>query len=62
MRRDSAEIKGITTDSTLDLTDNIPWDNGQTYLRTILLAADHSAYHVGQLIAVRRMLDAWPAA
>ncbi len=62
VRRDRAEIKGIATDSTLDLADKIPWGDGQTYLRTILLAADHSAYHVGQLIAVRRMLDAWPAA
>lgn len=62
VRRDRAEIKTIATDSTLDLMDKIPWGAGQTYLRTILLAADHSAYHVGQLIAVRRMLGAWPAA
>jgi hypothetical protein len=34
----------------------------QTYLRAILLAADHAAYHVGQLVAVRRALGIWPAA
>lgn len=34
----------------------------QTYLRAILLAADHVAYHVGQLVAVRRALGIWPAA
>lgn len=33
----------------------------QTYLRAIFLVADHAAYHVGQLVAVRRALNAWPA-
>lgn len=61
VRRDNAEMKAIATDPTLDLTDKIPWGNGQTYLRTFLLAVDHTAYHVGQLIAVRQMLGAWPA-
>lgn len=32
---------------------------GHTYLRAILLAADHCSYHVGQLVAVRRALGAW---
>jgi hypothetical protein len=32
----------------------------QTYLRAILLAADHAAYHVGQIVAVRRALGIWP--
>ncbi|MFL5517785.1 MAG: DinB family protein, partial [Gemmatimonadales bacterium] len=34
----------------------------QTYLRELLLAADHAAYHIGELIVVRRLLGAWPAA
>jgi hypothetical protein len=32
----------------------------QTYLRAILLAADHVSYHVGQIVAVRKALGAWP--
>ena len=32
---------------------------GQTYLRSIFLVADHAAYHVGQIVAVRRALKAW---
>ena len=32
----------------------------QTYMRAILLVADHAAYHIGQLVAVRRALHAWP--
>lgn len=32
---------------------------GQTYLRAILLEADHCSYHIGQLVAVRRALGAW---
>ena len=34
--------------------------SNQTYLRAILLTADHAAYHIGQLVAVRRALNAWP--
>ena len=44
-----------------DLTAPVPTGGeGQTYLRAILLAADHTAYHVGQLVAVRRALGIWP--
>jgi uncharacterized damage-inducible protein DinB len=43
-----------------DLTATVPTGKGtQTYLRAILLVADHNAYHVGQLIAVRRALGMW---
>ena len=44
-----------------DLTATVPTGKGnQTYLRAILLVADHTAYHVGQLVAVRRALGIWP--
>jgi len=26
----------------------------------VLLAADHNAYHLGQLVLVRKALGAWP--
>ena len=43
-----------------DLTAKVPTGKGnQTYLRAILLVADHTAYHVGQLVAVRRALGIW---
>jgi uncharacterized damage-inducible protein DinB len=43
-----------------DLTALVPTGKGnQTYLRAILLLADHTAYHVGQLVAVRRALGIW---
>ena len=43
-----------------DLFARIPHGSGQTYLRELLLVADHNAYHVGQLVALRRRLGAWP--
>lgn len=46
-----------------DLSATVPTGTGQqTYLRAILLVADHAAYHVGQLVAVRRALGTWPGA
>ena len=44
-----------------DLTAKVPTGKaGHTYLRAILLVVDHAAYHVGQLVLVRRALGAWP--
>ena len=55
--------------ATLDLVENpktdlyrkIPWGEGQTILREALLVADHNAYHLGQLVTLRRLLGAWAA-
>ena len=33
---------------------------GQTYLRTVLVAVDHAAYHLGQIVDVRRLNGDWP--
>jgi DinB family protein len=55
-RRDRKAMQRLAADRTVDLLATIPWGTGQTYLREILLAADHGAYHVGQLILVRRAL------
>ena len=42
-----------------DLFARIPHGDGQTILREALLMADHNAYHLGQLVIVRRLLGAW---
>ena len=62
VQRDRQSIKDLAMRPTLDITAAIPWGKGQTYLRTILVAVDHAAYHVGQLITVRILLGAWPPA
>ena len=44
-----------------DLTAIVPTGKGtQTYLRAILLLIDHGAYHVGQIVELRRALKIWP--
>jgi len=58
-RKDRMALERFTTKSDIDLTKKIPHGTGQTYLRTILVAVDHTSYHVGQIIAVRRLLGAW---
>ena len=62
VREDAKRLQRLTTKKGLDLTAKIPWGNGQTYLRTILVAIDHTSYHVGQIIVVRRLLGMWPPA
>lgn len=50
--------KLVAAEST-DLYAPIPHGEGQTILREALLIADHNAYHIGQMILVRRLLGAW---
>ena len=59
-QRDRLDFEALTRDPKIDLDAQIPHGTGQTYAREILLAIDHAAYHVGQLVSVRRALGAWP--
>ena len=58
-RRDQKAMCDLIANPTTDLYATIPHGTGQTILREALLVADHNAYHVGQLILVRRLLGAW---
>jgi hypothetical protein len=58
-RHDLEALKALAADRSVDLLAAIPHGSGQTYLRELLLVGDHTAYHVGQLIAVRRLLGIW---
>ncbi len=59
VERDQEGMKALVNDPKVDLFARIPWGDGQTYLREALVIADHNAYHVGEIVAVRRALGAW---
>ena len=61
-RRDRAALVAIARNARIDLLAVVPNGTTQTWLRELLLAADHAAYHVGQIVAVRRALGSWPPA
>jgi hypothetical protein len=58
-REDRAALQALARDPAVDLGAHIPHGDGLTYLRELLLAADHAAYHLGELVVVRRLLGAW---
>lgn len=58
-RRDRKALQRLARSSTIDLFAPIPHGSGQTYLRELLLIADHTAYHLGQIVIVRRALGIW---
>ena len=58
-RRDLKAMSDRVADPATDLYAKIPHGNGQTILREALLAADHNAYHLGELVLLRRLLGAW---
>ncbi|WP_022836805.1 DinB family protein, partial [Salisaeta longa] len=59
IRDDHAALCTLVRD-TPDLMAVVPHGETQTFLREALLVADHNAYHLGQLVDVRRALDCWP--
>ena len=58
-RADLQAMKDLVANPNTDLFARIPHGSGQTILREALLVADHNAYHVGQLVLLRKLLGAW---
>ena len=60
-RADLRQMQELVMNPSVDLMAQLPHgEPGHTVLREALLAADHNAYHLGQLLVVRRALGAWP--
>ena len=59
IRQDLKAMEELVADPKTDLFANLPWGDGQTILREALLIADHNAYHVAQIVDLRRLLGAW---
>ncbi len=57
--RDLESMIHLVNDESMDLTQEIPHGDGKTYLREILLVADHNAYHIGKIIDIRKILGDW---
>ena len=57
--KDLGEVIKLAENERIDLTSVIPHAKEHTYLREILLVADHNAYHLGQIVSVRKLLNDW---
>jgi hypothetical protein len=57
---DLAKFKALILRPEADLAKPFLWGTGQNLLREALLIADHTAYHTGELVVLRRLLGAWP--
>jgi uncharacterized damage-inducible protein DinB len=57
--RDLQAMQDLVAEPSTDLFARIPHGDGQTILREALLVADHNAYHLGQMVLLRRALGAW---
>ena len=58
-KRDLKAMEKLVSDPNTDLYTKIPHGTGQNIFREALLVADHNAYHLGQLVLLRRLLGAW---
>lgn len=50
----------VLGDKRHDMVTPFPWGDGQNLLREAILIIDHTSYHVGELLALRRLLGIWP--
>jgi hypothetical protein len=55
-KKDLRALEKMVADPKVDLFAKLPWGDGQTVLREALLVADHNAYHVGQLVMLRKSI------
>ena len=55
-KKDLRVMEQLVADKKTDLYAKIPWGDGQTILREALLVADHNAYHLGQLVMLRKSI------
>jgi hypothetical protein len=55
-KKDLQTMERLVANPRVDLYARIPWGDGQTILREALLAADHNAYHLGQLVMLRKSI------
>jgi DinB family protein len=58
-RADRRAMQRLAVNPRTDLLGKIPHGSGQTVLREVLLVADHTAYHVAQILDLRRALGIW---
>jgi len=56
---DLKAMQNLVANPRTDLFAPIPHGEGQTILREALLVADHNAYHLGQLVILRRLRGTW---
>jgi hypothetical protein len=61
IKEDFAEFVNLLEAPGADLYEPFPYGNGQHLFREALLIADHTSYHTGEIIIVRRLLGAWKA-
>lgn len=59
--KDLKAMQELVSDPNMDMLARIPHGEGQTLLREALVLADHNAYHLGQIMLLRRQLGAWEA-
>jgi hypothetical protein len=59
LKSDFAAFEKLVQDPDSNLYAEIPWGEGQTLLREVMLACTHTSYHLGELVLLRRQLGAW---
>jgi len=60
LKKDLDVLTTLVKDPRTDLFATLPGTDGHNVLREVLIVADHNAYHLGQVVELRRFLGIWP--
>lgn len=60
IKGDMQAFKDLINDPAGNLYAEIPWGEGQTVMREVLLAGQHTSYHLGQIVFLKKQLEAAP--
>jgi len=59
IHKDRQQMVNLVEDTENDLLEPFPHGNGQTLFREAMLIVDHNAYHIGQIVQLRRIMGNW---
>lgn len=59
IKKDTKEFIALLENKDADLYTPFKWGDGQNLLREAMLIADHTSYHTGEIIVIRRLLGNW---
>lgn len=59
IRSDHLSMEDLLKDESNDLLKPFPHGDGQTLFREAMLIVDHNAYHIGQIVLIRKTMNIW---
>ena len=58
-KKDFEDLQAMIADPDRDLYAEVPWGEGETFLREIVTVCNHNAFHLGEFAIMRMAMGTW---